>query len=155
MAMGLTEEDPRKLADVTSKHTGMMVFKAFVVMALVMVLGVFLVIPANIALTRVQASLIPEAEETIVPFDRTFNGKVVPEIVGGTGVVGMLDAWKTFDWAARIRLVKAYVKVFAMQMALTLTLFVVIFAQLFVVMGKENMKNWAPKVGQNNHAALI
>jgi len=68
-------------------------------------------------LTRVQASLLADSEETIVPFDRSFNGKVIPEIVGGSGAIGMLDAWKTFDWAARIRLVKAYFKVFLMQLA--------------------------------------
>jgi hypothetical protein len=146
MAMGITEEDPKKLADITAKHSGMMVLKCLAVMALAMILGVFLVIPANIALTRVQASLIPETEETIVPFDRSFNGKVIPEIVGGTGVIGMLDAWKTFDWAARIRVVKAYVKVFAMQMALTFTFIFVIFAQLFMIVGKD-WKKLAPKEG--------
>jgi hypothetical protein len=155
MAMGMHEEDPRKLADVTSRHTGMMGLKAFFVMVLVMVLGVFLVIPANIALIRVQASLIPENEETIVPFDRTFNGKVVSEIIGGTGTIGMLDAWKTFEWAARVRLVKAYVKVFAMHIALTLFFFVAIIFQLFTVVGKENMKKWAPKDTSKIHAVLI
>ncbi|EPE31188.1 hypothetical protein GLAREA_04155 [Glarea lozoyensis ATCC 20868] len=148
LAMGLDREDPRQMPYYTSKDTGIMAAKSFAVIALAVVLGVFLVIPANIALTRVQASLIPEAEETIVPFDRSFNGKVVPEIVGGTGVIGMMDAWKTFDWAARIRLVKAYVKVFAMQLALTLAFFFVLTAQFFMIVGKD-FKKYAPKDGAN------
>jgi hypothetical protein len=155
MVMGLTEEDPKKLADITSKHSGMIVLKSLTVISLAMVLGVFLVIPANIALTRVHASLISEAEETIVPFDRSFGGKVIPEIVGGTGVIGMLDAWTTFDWAARIRLVKAYVKVFAMQMALSVAFVVVLFTQLFIIAGKD-LKKLAPEDGAASiHAALI
>jgi len=154
MTIGLTEEDPRQLADIASSRSGILVLKTITVLSVAIALSVFLVIPANIALTRVQASLISEAEETIVPFDRTFNGKVVPEVVGGTGVIGMLDAWKTFDWAARIRLVKAYAKVFAMQMALTFTFIFVVFAQLFMIFGKD-LKKYAPKNGDKTiHGAL-
>ncbi|KAH0556032.1 hypothetical protein GP486_006025 [Trichoglossum hirsutum] len=87
----------------------------------VMVLVLF---PAGVTLTRVQASLLPDTEESIVPFDRTFRGKVVPEIVGGSGVVGILDAWRTFGWSSRIRLLRVYAKVAAIQIAL-FTLFVI------------------------------
>ncbi|KAI9793770.1 MAG: hypothetical protein M1833_000662 [Piccolia ochrophora] len=75
-------------------------------------------VPALVTLTRVQASLLPENIQTIVTFDRSFDGKVVPEILGGTGVLGMLDAWKTFDWASRRRLLGVYAKVFSLQFAL-------------------------------------
>jgi hypothetical protein len=40
--------------------------------------------PADVTLTRVQASLLPDIEETIVPFDQTFCEKVVPEVIGGS-----------------------------------------------------------------------
>jgi hypothetical protein len=153
-AMGLHEEDPKRLINV-GRHSGLVFGKGFAAMGLAMVLVVFLVIPANIALTRVQASLIPETEETIVPFDRTFNGKVVPEILGGTGVIGMLDAWKTFDRAARIRIVKAYVKVFAMQFALTLSFIFVLIAQFILIIGNP-YKNPATKdAAEKIHAALF
>lgn len=75
-------------------------------------LHVLIVIPAKVTLTRVQASLLSDEEETIVPFDRSFGGKVVPAIVGGSGVIGTLDAWKTFDWSSRVRLLKLYLKAF-------------------------------------------
>lgn len=82
----------------------------------VFILSAFLVfLPATVTLTRVQASLLPETEETLVPFDRSFDGRVVPESEGGSGKLGLLDAWRTFDWAARGRLLKLFAKVFAIE----------------------------------------
>lgn len=99
-----------------------LVFKVMSVLALGLILKVLIVIPASVTLIRVQASLLSEEEETIVPFDRTFDGKVVPEIVDGSGVIGMLDAWKTFDWNSRVRLLKLYAKVGAMEAAVYVVL---------------------------------
>ncbi|KAL8842890.1 MAG: hypothetical protein Q9170_000294 [Blastenia crenularia] len=76
-----------------------------------------IVFPAHVTLKRVQASLLPEENDTIVPFDRTFGGKVQPEIVGGKDVVSMLDAWKTFGWTARLRLIALYAKIMAIQLS--------------------------------------
>jgi len=110
-------QTPDQIANIGSHQAWIITLKGLSIGALAIVLGFLLVVPADVALTRVQASLLADSEETIVPFDRSFNGKVIPEIVGGSGAIGMLDAWKTFDWAARIRLVKAYLKVFLMQLA--------------------------------------
>lgn len=151
VGLGLTEHDPREFANLGSRKTGMMFASSIAVLGLGLLIAFFLVVPANVTLTRVQASLLSDAEESIVPFDRSFNGKVVPEIVGGTGVVGMLDAWRTFDWSARVRLVKAYVKVFFMQIALSVLLTLAIFAQLFIIVGRD-IEKIAPGEG---HAALI
>lgn len=153
VSLGLTEHDPREFAKVGSRKTGIMFASSIAVFGLGLLIAFFLVVPANVTLTRVQASLLSDSEESIVPFDRSFNGKVVPEIVGGTGVIGMLDAWKTFDWSARIRLVKAYVKVFFMQIALSVLLTLAIFAQLFIIVGRDIQKI-APGEGEG-HAALI
>ena len=84
--------------------------------------------------------MLPEEDESIVPFDRTFAGKVVPEIVGGTGSIGMLDAWKTFDIPSRIRLIKLYAKVFAVQLATTIMFVMVVVAELRVAMGDDFQK---------------
>lgn len=99
---------------------------SFAVMMSGIATAVLIVFPASVTLKRVQASLLPEENDSIVPFDRTFGGKVQPQVVGGTGVVSMLDAWKTFDWAARFRLVKLYAKIFAIQVSTTV--FFVLFA---------------------------
>ena len=81
--------------------------------------------------------MLPEEDDSIVPFDRTFGGRVEPELVGGTGCVGMLDAWKTFDWAARIRLIKLYVKVTALQIATIFFFIGVLVGELKLIMGDD------------------
>ena len=96
-----------------------------------------LLFPAHVAYKRVQASLLPEEDEAIVPFDRTFGGKVVPEIVGGSGMLGMRDAWKTFDWNATIRLVKVYVKTFFIQVALFVLFLVAVAVELRLMLGSQ------------------
>ncbi|KAH8597203.1 hypothetical protein B0O99DRAFT_651058 [Bisporella sp. PMI_857] len=101
---------------------------------------VFLVIPANVALIRVQASILPEDQETVVPFDRSFGGKVVAEILGGSGVIGFLDAWKTFERSSRVRLIKAYLKVFAIQLALMMFFFLVVIVQAIAIFGPTAVK---------------
>lgn len=98
-----------------------------------LVVAFFVALPANVAITRVQASLLDDSEETIVPFDRSFGGKLVPEIVGGPGIISIRDAWTTFDWASRVRLVKAYLKVFAMQFAVSLLFVIILSIEIFAI----------------------
>lgn len=116
IASGMTQ-DPKEISKLPLDVQQIMALKAIgaAVLSLILVLG--LVLPGKVILTRMQASLIDESEETIVPFDRTFGGKVVPEIVGGSGMIGAMDAWKTFDRPAFTRLIKAYAKCFAMVIA--------------------------------------
>jgi hypothetical protein len=123
--------------NMNKQQVSMAGLKALSVAALGLILAFFLVLPANVTLSRVQASMLDDSEETIVPFDRSFGGKVVPEIIGGTGVIGLLDAWKTFDWNSRVCLVKAYVKVFAMQVAVSILFFVVMLGEVFLIVGTD------------------
>ncbi|PKY01027.1 hypothetical protein P168DRAFT_292932 [Aspergillus campestris IBT 28561] len=89
-------------------------------------------IPARAIFIRVAASMLPEDHEAIVPFDRSFGGKVVPAILGGSGKLGIADAWRTFDRAARIRYVKAIAKGFAIMFAFA---FVYVAALCAVLVG--------------------
>lgn len=118
-------------------------------MALIELIGVFLiaigtvilvVVPAEVTLKRVQASMLPEEEDSIVPFDRTFAGKKKPEILGGSGAVGILDAWKTFDRSARIRLIKLYAKIWAIQLATSFMFIFVIIGEIRLIMGDDMFK---------------
>lgn len=77
-----------------------------------------LIVPAHVVLVRVQASLLPVEDETIVPFDRSFSGTVEPVVVSGKGYVTMRNAWKTFPLAAWRRLILLYIKIFAISVAL-------------------------------------
>lgn len=79
--------------------------------------AVVLVIPAQVALVRVQASLLPADADTIVPFDRSFGGAVEPEVVTGKGYVDFRTAWLTFSRESWIRLLKLLGKIAAVTMA--------------------------------------
>ncbi|PHH78680.1 hypothetical protein CDD80_6492 [Ophiocordyceps camponoti-rufipedis] len=86
--------------------------KALALLLITLIFSVFLVIPANVVLVRVQASLLPAHDEAIVAFDRSFQGRVEPAVVGGRGYVSITDAWATFSRDAWRRLLILYVKVF-------------------------------------------
>jgi hypothetical protein len=146
--------NPDDFANITNAERQIMVLKTFSVLALSLALAFLVVIPANVTLTRVQASLLPDEIESIVPFDRSFGGKVIPEIVGGSGVIGMRDAWKTFDWNSRVRLVKAYAKFLAMQFVLTILFFVTIGAQVALIVGKD-LKKIIPGDGKDGEGAAF
>lgn len=110
-------QNPSGFGELSEMQQKSVMLASFAVMMSGLVTAVLVVFPANVTLKRVQASLLSEENDTIVPFDRTFGGKVQPEVVGGKGVVSMLDAWRTFDWAARFRLVKLYAKIAAIQIS--------------------------------------
>ena len=113
------------------------ILEALAVVVVGLATSLYIVFPAQVILTRVQASLLSEEEEAIVSFDRSFGGKVVPAIVGGSGRLEMRDAWRTFDWNARVRLFKIYAKVLMMQMALFVLYAVVVMIELRLAVGKQ------------------
>ncbi|KAJ5138246.1 uncharacterized protein N7515_003094, partial [Penicillium bovifimosum] len=98
------------------------------------VLAFLISMPARVIFVRVAASMLPEEDESIVPFDRSFGGKVSPAITGGSGKIGLMDAWTTFDWAARVRFAKVIGKTFVMQVALTIFTVLVLGGQVFLML---------------------
>ncbi|TRX93683.1 hypothetical protein FHL15_005359 [Xylaria flabelliformis] len=108
-------------------------WKGILVLLAGLAVQVFLVIPTQVVLTRVQASFLPEDNDTIVPFDRSFGGKVVPAIVGGKGYINMIDAWKSFSRASWVRLVKLYVKIFLIVVALTFAWVAVLIPEYILI----------------------
>lgn len=94
--------------------------EALGIYALNLLLLLLLVVPATIVLVRVQASSLPANDEAIVPFDQTFGGKVDSTSVDGHNQLAMLDAWRSFGWPSRIRLLKTYAKYFVLQITLEL-----------------------------------
>lgn len=91
--------------------------KLLVILLVALVFSIFLVIPANVILVRIQASLLPPDEDAIIPFDRSFQGRAEPAVVGGRGFVTISDAWATFSKAAWRRLLTLYVKIFFVTIA--------------------------------------
>ncbi|KAI1657887.1 hypothetical protein F4813DRAFT_358288 [Daldinia decipiens] len=113
------------------------IWKAVLVLLLALVMNIFLVIPTQVILTRVQASLLPDEDDTIVPFDRSFQGKVEPAIVGGKGFVTIKDAWQSFPRASWVRLVKLYVKIFAAGLVLGLLWMAVVVPEMMLIMSRS------------------
>ncbi|MCJ1381400.1 hypothetical protein MMC17_004510 [Xylographa soralifera] len=130
-------DDLSKLGELNDAERLNVWFHSFIVIITAVLACVFVVIPTHVALKRVQASLLPEEDESIVPFDRTFNGKVVPEILGGSGRVGMAEAWKSFDWNGRVRLFKVYAKVAGMQGVLFMLFTIVLAGEVRVILGDQ------------------
>lgn len=100
-------------------------------------LTVFIYIPAVVSVIRVEASLLPDEHETIVPFDRSFGGLVVPAILGGSGAISFSDAWKTFNGEARRRVIKLYAKIFLVIATLFFVMVGVLSAQFWSFAGDE------------------
>jgi len=108
------------------------------IMALVaIVLQLLTVVPANVLLIRVQASLLPPDEDTIVPFDRSFQGKVDPVVVTGKGFVSMRDAWATFPKSSWIRLYKLYAKILAVTIAAYGLLIAVLVPEIILILSQS------------------
>lgn len=114
-----------------------MILKFIIVMLVMFSIAFLILLPATITLRRVQASMLPEENDPIVPFDRTFGGRVQPEVVGGSGAVSMFDAWTTFDSAARIRFVKLCAKIWIIMITTTVLYSMIMVAELKLVLGDK------------------
>lgn len=99
------------------------------------VLALFILLPAYVSLVRKEASLLSPEEETIVPMDRTFGGRI--PYIGAKLNVG--DAWASFAWDARVRLVKHYVKFFFVMVAMVLFFAHVLALEFLMAAGSNAM----------------
>lgn len=126
---------PAQSNQYTGAQVAWFLARAFFILVMGVACTLFLCIPAHVTLVRIEASLLPEEHDTIVPFDRTFDGKAVSKLLGGTGSVSFLDAWKSFNWEARRRLIKLYVKAFFVIMALMLIFVHVMVFELYIFLG--------------------
>jgi len=104
----------------------------------VVAIAICVMMPAYVALVRKEASLLPEEEETIVSMDRTFGGKVTH--VGAS--LSYRDAWRSWTWEARRRLIKLYVKFFFIMTAFTIVVSHVVGLELFLILG-DQIKEYA------------
>jgi len=129
--------DAREFSEYTGMQWFTLVLRAVGLFSFLLFSALFVILPATVTLTRIEASLLPEEEETIVPFDRTFGGKVVPTILGGTGCIGFIEAWRTFNWEARRRLVKLYIKIFFIMLAVTILMANILLVEVWAILGPQ------------------
>ncbi|KAI0409859.1 hypothetical protein F4802DRAFT_542333 [Xylaria palmicola] len=94
---------------------------------------VFVCLPALVALTRIQASLLPEDEDTIVPLDRTFG---VERGKGGEHRLTIIQAWKSFKGSWK-KLYILSIKIFFAVLAVGITICAIIGPEflLFATIG--------------------
>ncbi|KNG89736.1 hypothetical protein ANOM_001995, partial [Aspergillus nomiae NRRL 13137] len=107
-----------------------LVSRAATAIAIPSLLAALVSIPVRAVTIRVAASMLPKEDDAIVPFDRSFGGKVVPATLGGSGKLSIKDAWATFDGPARIRYLKVIGKAFAMEFAAVILFSVVLGCQV-------------------------
>ncbi|PSK54808.1 hypothetical protein B9Z65_3897 [Elsinoe australis] len=119
--------------NVDHKHESIRLIAMLATMAFV---GIALLLPASVTLTRVEASLLPDDAETIVNFDRTLGGAAANLVgFGKINFRALYDAaWRSYDKASRIRLIKFYIKYFAIMTALVVTGTFVVAAE-FIIFG--------------------
>lgn len=146
MLLGLDKLDEKHSQQYTGSQWACLIVRLIAFFVFSMFALIFLCVPAIVTLIRIEASILPEDEDTIVPFDRTFGGKVVERMMGGTGVVTFLDAWRSFNWEARRRLVKLFVKINCIISGLTFVACHVILFVVIVCMGPDTFKLMAELV---------
>lgn len=105
---------------------------------IMLALSVLILLPASVTLTRIEASFLPADEDTIVPFDRTLNGATTNAITldgspSGSRKSLFIEAWRSFDMASRLRLIKFYIKMALVQSTIVLVGLHVILAEVYML----------------------
>ena len=113
--------------------SGVDLAKWLCVLGVSLALQMLLVIPTQTALARVQASLLPADEDPVVPFDRSFGGRVEPEVVSGKGFATFGAALKTVPAASWVRIYMLRLKIFGVNMAVFAAMGVVVLLETLVV----------------------
>ncbi|XXG97645.1 hypothetical protein Hte_003952 [Hypoxylon texense] len=128
LAFSITEVVPHIITEliISRKHNGI---GWLLIMGLRGLFYIFVAIPTTVVLVRVRASLLPEADRTIVAFDRALT----LHRASGKEYMTMTDAWKSFSRAAWIRLVKLYAKIWAVSFLIYLAMCSIFAGEMFLV----------------------
>jgi hypothetical protein len=111
-------------------------WKGLIVLLVSFAVWALVYMPALVILVRVQASLLPPDEDTIIPFDRTYDGTIEPAVVSGKGYVTTRDAIRTFPRASWIRIYILQAKIFGVVVATLLVFFAVVAPQMWLIAGR-------------------
>jgi hypothetical protein len=96
-----------------------------------------ILLPAAVTLTRIEASLLPEGEETIVPFDKAaMMGDIDVTVRGGYRAL-FVQAWRSFDRSSRLRLIKLYAKMILAQVTVAIVALHLILVEIYVIGGER------------------
>lgn len=91
--------------------------------------------PASVTLTRIEAALLPEGRETIVTFDKAALLENIDLSTRSGRCALFVHAWRSFDGASRLRLIKVYAKMYLIEFTVGLVALHLAMAELFFVAG--------------------
>lgn len=97
----------------------------------------FFTVPLTACLAKIQTSLLPEDEDTIVNTERSED-------------MTLAEAWRSFDWNACVRVYKAYAKFVAIQTSITMTFFIGIYFMFVAFLGWD----WEETINQRMFATF-
>ncbi|KAJ7271500.1 hypothetical protein C8J57DRAFT_1319150 [Mycena rebaudengoi] len=97
----------------------------------------FVVLPASATLTRIEAVLLPADTPPIVAFDRAALVGTIDLTARGSSRALFAAAWRSFDGAARVRLLKLYAKMVGMQIAVALVGIQIMAVEVYVIGGER------------------
>ncbi|KAK3059435.1 hypothetical protein LTS18_010879 [Coniosporium uncinatum] len=118
---------------VPSEHThtvyGFLAGNSIFTVIFAVLVWLYVVLPTQTAFTRLEASLLSDDDETIVPFDRTLGGQLEPAVLSTqTGYQTMRAALRSFTGESRSRIAKLAVK-----QVLIYTVFVLLFVHVLLL----------------------
>ena len=99
--------------------------------------GLAVLLPASVTLTRIEATLLPEGEETIVPFDKAAAMGDIDMSVRGSCKALFVQAWRSFDRSSRLRLIKLYAKMIIAQITVGFIAVHLMVAEMYVIGGER------------------
>ncbi|KAK5134568.1 hypothetical protein LTR08_006353 [Meristemomyces frigidus] len=105
--------------------------------AVALFVGLAVLLPAAVTLTRIEATLLPAGSNTIVPFDRLAILGDIDTTARGASRQLFVQAWRSFDRSARLRLVKVYVKMVFAQLFVAFVAVHLMVAELYLVGGER------------------
>ncbi|KAJ7110568.1 hypothetical protein C8R44DRAFT_800238 [Mycena epipterygia] len=115
----------------------LMALRILAVPASAALFALLVLLPASATLTRIETALLPADMQTIVPFDRAaLVGDIDLTTRGGSRAL-FAAAWRSFDRAARLRLVKLYAKMVFAQIVVAVVGLHVMAVEVYVIGGER------------------
>lgn len=141
VALGLPDVQSEHIVTAASKKDchmlGLLSLRFLAVPVTAIFVALAILLPATVTLTRVEALLLSEEDSTIVPFDRQALVGDIDMTACGANKKLFINAWRSFDRAARWRLIKTYVKMAMIQMFVVFTAAHVIAAEIYLIGGER------------------
>lgn len=140
-ALGLTQPQDGHIRDAmhheNCSKAVIMGLRFLAVPATYALVAIAVLLPASVSLTRIEATLLPEGEETIVPFDKeAMIGDIDLKARGGCRAL-FVQAWRSFDRASRWRLIKLYAKMMLAQFTIAIAALHLMVAELYIIGGER------------------